>query len=165
MKNYLILFALVGLSSGCAVQQTVSDKDIDLYCQRLNVLHQKAVAISSNIANIKTTRTVKGSPYKRKIISNCHEGFCQEIEDSRGPIFKYEPKHPDANKEGYVAYPNITLEEEQADQKKWELIYTDVYKYAPVTHEFFLKDPKAKMCFDKYPFVDERYNFQKYFNN
>lgn len=165
MRNYLILFVCVGFSSSCAVQQTISDNDIDLYCQRLNVLHQKVEAISSNIANIKTTRTAKGGPYKRKIISNCLNGFCKEIEDSREPILKYEFNHPDANKEGYVAYPNITLEEEQADLKKWELVYADVYKYAPVTHEFFLKDPKAKMCFDKYPFVDERYNFQKYFNN
>lgn len=165
MKNYLTPIVLVVFFSSCALQKTASDKEIDLYCQRLNVLHQKMAAIASNIVNIKTTRTSKGGPYKRKIISACHEGFCKEVEDTREPLLKYDPKHPDANSSGYVAYPNISLEEEQYNQKKWESVYEDVFRYAPVTHEFFLKDPKAKMCFDKYPFVDKDYNFEKYFNN
>ena len=29
------------------------------------------------------------------------------IEDDSAPVMRYEPSHPDANDEGYVAYPNI----------------------------------------------------------
>ena len=35
--------------------------------------------------------------------------------DRRAPILKYEPDHPDANADGYVAYPNINLMEEMAN--------------------------------------------------
>ena len=29
------------------------------------------------------------------------------VEDDSDPVMRYEPSHPDANDEGYVAYPNI----------------------------------------------------------
>ena len=35
--------------------------------------------------------------------------------DRGAPIFKYEPNHPDANEEGYVAYPNVNLMEEMTN--------------------------------------------------
>ncbi len=37
------------------------------------------------------------------------------VRDDRAPIMKYEPNHPDANSEGYVAYPNINPVVEMAD--------------------------------------------------
>lgn len=37
------------------------------------------------------------------------------VRDDRSPIMKYEPSHPDANSEGYVAYPNINPVVEMAD--------------------------------------------------
>jgi flagellar basal-body rod protein FlgC len=37
------------------------------------------------------------------------------ISDRKAPILKYEPDHPDANAEGYVAYPNINLMEEMTN--------------------------------------------------
>jgi len=40
----------------------------------------------------------------------------QTIVDSKDkPIMKYEPNHPDANKDGYVAYPNINPVIEMVD--------------------------------------------------
>lgn len=35
--------------------------------------------------------------------------------DTKAPLLKYEPDHPDANADGYVAYPNINLMEEMAN--------------------------------------------------
>lgn len=35
--------------------------------------------------------------------------------DDREPLMKYDPSHPDANSEGYVAYPNINPVVEMAD--------------------------------------------------
>lgn len=94
-------------------------------------------AISSNIANINTTRTPEGGPYKKKdvvfqsipdaknfgeVLSSANPKSQIErvqvvdvINDTRAPILKYEPNHPDANEEGYVAYPNINMMEEMTN--------------------------------------------------
>ena len=37
------------------------------------------------------------------------------LSDRKAPLLKYEPDHPDANEEGYVAYPNINLMEEMTN--------------------------------------------------
>lgn len=93
-------------------------------------------AISSNIANAQTTRTDEGGPYRRKSVvfgaepardsfADILEGELGEnaqkvhatevISTNRAPILKYEPNNPDANDQGYVAYPNINVMEEMAD--------------------------------------------------
>ena len=92
--------------------------------------------ISSNIANAQTTRTAEGGPYRRKEVvfgaEPARESFSQILEGeldekaqsvhatevistNRPPILKYEPGHPDANEQGYVAYPNINMMEEMAN--------------------------------------------------
>ncbi|MCE3037448.1 flagellar basal body rod protein FlgC [Helicobacter anatolicus] len=37
------------------------------------------------------------------------------VRDDREPLMKYDPSHPDANAEGYVAYPNVNPVVEMAD--------------------------------------------------
>ena len=37
------------------------------------------------------------------------------VRDDREPIMKYDPSHPDANAQGYVAYPNINPVVEMTD--------------------------------------------------
>ncbi len=92
--------------------------------------------ISSNIANINTTRTPEGGPYRRKdvvfesmpetrnfgeILTSEPDKNVQRVQvtdvsvDTGAPNMKYEPNHPDANEEGFVAYPNINLMEEMAN--------------------------------------------------
>jgi flagellar basal-body rod protein FlgC len=88
--------------------------------------------ITSNLANINTTQTPEGGPYRRKdvvftaveeknsfnsILKDKVNGVKVEeiIEDSRPFKFVYDPYHPDANKEGYVAYPNIEMVEEMVN--------------------------------------------------
>ncbi len=93
--------------------------------------------ISSNIANINTTRTPEGGPYRRKDVVfesmpetknfgeilgvNSPQENMQRVQvtdvvsDRKAPLMKYEPDHPDANEEGYVAYPNINLMEEMTN--------------------------------------------------
>ena len=93
-------------------------------------------AISSNIANAQTTRTVEGGPYRRKEVvfgaEPARENFSDILEGEMGsniqkvhatevlsineaPILKYEPGHVDANEKGYVAYPNVNVMKEMAD--------------------------------------------------
>ena len=92
--------------------------------------------ISANLANINTTRTKTGGPYRRKdpifaaqapetsfrdILRNRQKEFLKEVsvvgivEDSRKPIMKYDPTHPDADDNGYLAMPNINLMEEMVN--------------------------------------------------
>ena len=96
---------------------------------RLNV-------IASNLANLQTTRTPEGGPYQRKdvvfqakplvesrnesLMQSDHEKFLsvemvKVITDSRPPIMKYQPEHPDADPQGYVAYPNVNAIEEMVN--------------------------------------------------
>lgn len=92
--------------------------------------------ISSNIANINTTRTPEGGAYRRKdvVFESMPEGksfgdiltsspqkdvarvqVTDVISDTKAPLMKYEPDSTDANEEGFVAYPNINLMEEMAN--------------------------------------------------
>ena len=97
---------------------------------------KRMAAITSNIANAQTTRTNEGGPYQpkevvfgsepaRETFSEILEGELEEkaqavhaieiTNSKKPPVLKYEPHHPDANKEGYVAYPNINTMEEMAN--------------------------------------------------
>ncbi len=92
--------------------------------------------ISQNLANIDTTRTEKGGPYRRKIVrfqeigtkstfSNILGGYTNmtdggvrvtSIEEDKAPfITKYDPTHPDADKDGYVKLPNVNNIEEMTN--------------------------------------------------
>ncbi len=92
--------------------------------------------ISSNIANINTTRSPEGGPYRRKdvvlesmpeaktfgeILTSAPQKDISRVQvtdvtvDRKAPLMKYEPDHVDADENGYVAYPNINLMEEMAN--------------------------------------------------
>lgn len=92
--------------------------------------------ISSNLANANSTRTPEGGPYKRKdavfSATPIQNRFNREldgasgkevrqvevtriIEDQNPPRLQFDPGHPDANPQGYVAMPNVNVVEEMAD--------------------------------------------------
>ncbi|RMH43404.1 MAG: flagellar basal body rod protein FlgC [Deltaproteobacteria bacterium] len=86
---------------------------------------------SSNLANVQTTRTAGGGPYQRKNVvlrsqsvpgaSGSFAGAVRAVEvaaiqpDGAPPRYEYDPGHPDANADGYVAYPDINVVEEMVD--------------------------------------------------
>lgn len=98
---------------------------------------QRAEVVTANMANAETTHTSQGGPYRRKevvfsstqtspfqlMFANLREGRHSSpgvnvqsvVEDSTPPIMRYEPGHPDADKDGYVAYPAIDPIEEMVD--------------------------------------------------
>ena len=101
----------------------VSSSGLSAQRVRMNV-------ISSNLANIETTRTPEGGPYRRKdvifgatpvgssfqdILESRMWGDVYQVEvegiyrDDGPPKLKYDPGHPDANDEGYVALPNVNV--------------------------------------------------------
>lgn len=85
--------------------------------------------ISSNIANVNTTRDENGEAYRRKTVvfaeknQNSFESILnkktgasvgsgvkvtQIVEDTKTAMnMVYDPSHPDADEEGYVTYPNV----------------------------------------------------------
>lgn len=92
--------------------------------------------ISSNLANANATRTPEGGPYKRKDavfaaapienpFNRVLDGATAQqvrrvevseiVEDKNPPRMQFEPSHPDANPQGYVAMPNVNVVEEMAD--------------------------------------------------
>jgi len=79
--------------------------------------------ISSNIANAQTTRTPQGGPYRRKeiifttVMKNIEKGVKVAAIVSDPSPFKlvYNPQHPDANPQGYVAMPNVDIVTEMID--------------------------------------------------
>jgi len=86
-------------------------------------------AIASNLANASTTRTPEGGPYRRRNVvfaaeplendfgetlaslaeQGAREGVVvtDVVEDRTPPRMVFDPSHPDANADGYVAYPNV----------------------------------------------------------
>jgi len=103
----------------------------------LSAERQRAEVVAANMANSQTTHTPKGGPYQRKevvfsttgnqpfrmMLANFqHAGSAipavrvqKVINDPAPALMRYEPGHPDANKDGYVAYPNINPIQEMVD--------------------------------------------------
>jgi flagellar basal-body rod protein FlgC len=96
--------------------------------------------ISGNLANVNTTRTPEGGPYVRRapvfqerLMEMTDAGDERPAKgwfglrpasgvrvsniatDATPPRLAYQPDHPDANAEGYVAYPNVNVVREMAD--------------------------------------------------
>ncbi|OGW19351.1 MAG: flagellar basal body rod protein FlgC [Nitrospinae bacterium RIFCSPLOWO2_12_FULL_47_7] len=102
----------------------------------LNVQRKRIEAISSNLANIETTRTQEGGPYRRKDVVVTAlplenefgdvlqtalgdklkaSQVTQVVEDQNEPQLIFNPDHPDANERGYVAMPNIDMMNEMVN--------------------------------------------------
>jgi flagellar basal-body rod protein FlgC len=93
----------------------------------------RAEALVENMANAETTRTPQGGPYRRKDVVFSSElqqspfsaVFQNELatgvtvsditEDTSAPEMRYLPSHPDANADGYVAFPKMNPAEDMAD--------------------------------------------------
>ncbi|HOA40577.1 MAG: flagellar basal body rod protein FlgC [Halanaerobiales bacterium] len=93
--------------------------------------------IADNIANVETTRTAEGTPYRRKLAVFQEKqvtSFRELLKKNKGDAtardgvqvagivedptpFKmiYNPGHPDADAEGYVAMPNVDIVSEMVD--------------------------------------------------
>jgi flagellar basal-body rod protein FlgC len=121
---------------------------------------KRTEAINSNIANAQTTRTAEGGPYRRKEVvfgsEPARDTFSEVLEGeidaqaqevhatevvsvNEAPILKYDPTHPDANKEGYVAMPNINVMKEMADLISAQRAYEANIKTLGVTKGMAMK--------------------------
>lgn len=95
---------------------------MDLSAAGLTAQRQRLDVIAENLANVNTTRTAQGGPYKRKSVileATPQDDFASYLgspeqvevvqisEDSKGLRPELDPGHPDADKDGMVLYPNI----------------------------------------------------------
>jgi flagellar basal-body rod protein FlgC len=116
------LFGVMGISaSGLSAERT------------------RAEVVASNMANAESTHTAEGGPYQRKEVvfqSASPSSFRMQLAEATGsapasvaggvavrsivsdasaPVMRYEPSHPDADADGFVAYPNINPVLEMTD--------------------------------------------------
>ena len=82
--------------------------------------------IANNIANVNTTRTQEGGPFRRQLAVLMPRGgsdpkvgagvrVVRIAQDDDPPKLAYDPGHPDADAEGYVAMPNVNVVTEMVD--------------------------------------------------
>jgi flagellar basal-body rod protein FlgC len=111
---------------------------LNISASALSAERQRAEVTSANLANAETTHTDEGGPYVRKEVvfsaQNAspfmnvvnHVGrfgqvpggsvqLTQVVDDITPPVMRYEPGSPDADKNGYVAYPAINPVTEMVD--------------------------------------------------
>jgi flagellar basal-body rod protein FlgC len=108
---------------------------ISISASGMTAQRTRAELLVENLANAETTRTPDGGPYRRRdvvfesasVSSPFADVFAQEmsaatgvqiadvVTDARDPEKRYMPGHPDADKDGYVAFPRLSPAEEMVD--------------------------------------------------
>lgn len=111
---------------------------LSISASALSAERQRAEVTSANMANAETTHTDEGGPYVRKEVvfsatnaspfhtvlnrmgrfGQAQSGtvqLTQVVSDTTPPVMRYEPGNPDADKDGYVAYPAINPVSEMVD--------------------------------------------------
>jgi flagellar basal-body rod protein FlgC len=126
---------------------------LNISSRGLSAQRQRMDTIAQNIANVETTRTREGGPYRRKVVvtreapatvfpkyienkiklQRTREEHFKDVpvrgtmpvpsgtevveiaEDPSPPRLVYDPTHPDANEQGYVAKPNVNVINEMVD--------------------------------------------------
>lgn len=104
----------------------------------LAVQRERIEITSQNLANASSTRTPEGGPYQRRAVVISSEPISQSsfdsslennlnasnvqsarvvgvVKDGTPPKMIFDPHHPDANPQGYVATPDINVTQELID--------------------------------------------------
>ncbi len=109
---------------------------LDIGASGLSAERTSINIISMNLANVNTTRTPEGGPYRRKsvqlVATEVDSPFSKQMQtaldkelrgvrvqniatDTRPFKMVYEPGHPDADADGMVKYPDINVVEEMVN--------------------------------------------------
>jgi flagellar basal-body rod protein FlgC len=85
--------------------------------------------ISMNLANMNTTKTEDGGPYRRKALLINRDFKIEKIVGVPVDMKKvYDPRHPDADKAGYLYLPNVSEVEEKVQMMNIQRLYDDITK-------------------------------------
>lgn len=108
---------------------------IEVSASGLSAQRKRLEVLVSNLVNANTTRAAGTEPYRRRDVvfasASPETGFGAALDDAvlnvqgvaiagavtdnSEPLRRYEPGHPHADKDGYVAYPNINPMEEMVN--------------------------------------------------
>ncbi|MGH9641903.1 MAG: FliM/FliN family flagellar motor switch protein [Terriglobales bacterium] len=102
---------------------------LELSGSALGAERMRAEVVAANMANAQTTRTPQGGPYRRQMVvfqgqarprfslalAGLHEHpaavrVAAVVGDARPPVMRFEPGHPDANAQGYVAFLRVVFD-------------------------------------------------------
>ncbi len=122
------------------------DRSLEISISAIEAERQRMELISSNIANVNTTRSIDGGPYRRRVAALEENPLTfndeltaaekklgkqsggvriSEITEDKTPLQKvYNPSHPDADKDGYVELPNVSLAKEMTDMVESSNMYS-----------------------------------------
>ena len=111
-------------------------RSLEIAASGLSAQRTRLDVIAHNIANAETTRGVDGAPYRRRVV-RLEEAAFESVLGGDGPVLSkeepggvrvadievdpspgqlvYDPGHPDANDDGYVRMPNVSITEEMVD--------------------------------------------------
>lgn len=100
----------------------------------LSLERLKLDTVSTNIANVNTTRTAEGGPYVKKEVvfeeslkkagsslngqlntKSFGVKATEIVENKDDLVMEYNPTHPDADEEGFVQMPNVNMADEMID--------------------------------------------------
>lgn len=112
MKKFFIILSVLFANF------TFAKTENEAVCSLIPGLRMSLNTVGLNIANHESSRIPEGGAYIPKEVK-CTNGVCQIVKSNLSPMLVYKPGHPDANKEGYVLYPNIDL---QLERTKFQLI-------------------------------------------
>lgn len=114
---------------------------VDVLSKGLSATRLRVNTIASNIANAQTTNTPEGGPYKPRYVHQVAQGVANQftsaldratlsspkvlavVTDNNEPKKVFQPGHPDADAQGYVAYPNINIVEAMTDLMSASRLY------------------------------------------
>ena len=104
----------------------------DIAASGLSAQRARLTTTASNLANAETTRTPEGGPYQRRDpifrSTSAVGSFASRLDhavrrvdvrrvaiDSSPPVSRFDPSHPDANEDGFVAMPNVNVVREMSN--------------------------------------------------
>ncbi len=123
---------------------SVSGSALAAQRQRMNV-------IASNMANAHSTRTTEGGAYRRQDVvfttdpaDAAHPGLdgvkvSSVVRDESPFRMVYEPGHPDADQDGFVAMPNVNVIEEMVNMMMASRAYEASVSTFNISKAMFMK--------------------------
>jgi len=114
---------------------------LEVLASGMSAARLRVNTLASNIANAETTRTQDGGPYKERrvvqVVDEVPGSFSSAldrmtlrkpriagvVEDQSEPKMVHQPGHPDANAQGFVAYPNINVVSTMTDLMSASRLY------------------------------------------
>ncbi len=122
----------------------------DVSASALVAQKQRMNTIASNMANLNTTRTPEGGPYRRRDVVFSSYMLDEEgrlegvvvsdvVTSNTPPKAVYDPSHPDADDKGYVLMPDINLIEEMVNMMMATRVYEANVNAFNITKSMYLK--------------------------